>query len=60
MLTENYLLIRYKWDHGIYKIEDIIKAVEQGKITKQDFLQITSYNYDGFNKNKNKIKQEET
>ena len=57
MITENYLLTKYKWDNGIYKIEDVIKAVEEKKITKQDFLQITRYNYDGFKENKSKLNE---
>lgn len=40
-------LIKYKWQTGVYKIQDMLKLVENGIINKQDFFEITRYNYNG-------------
>lgn len=44
---ENYNLIKYKWQHGIYKIKDMIEFVNHKTLTKQQFFEITRYSYDG-------------
>lgn len=44
---EDIILIEYKWNHGIYELKDMIELVKNQKITKQEFFDITRYNYDG-------------
>lgn len=40
-------LVKYKWQTGVYKIQDMLKLVKDEIISKQDFFKITRYNYDG-------------
>lgn len=44
---ESKNLIIYKWEHRVYDLKNMIKLVEDNIITKDDFLDITRYNYDG-------------
>lgn len=46
-------LIKYKWQTGVYKIQDMLKLVDDETISKQDFFKITRYNYNGIKKYKN-------
>ena len=43
MESEN--LITYKWDEGIYSIQDMLILVKYKKITPEQFFEITRYNY---------------
>lgn len=49
-------LIKYKWQTGVYKIQDMLKLVENGTINKQDFFEITRYNYNGIKTIRSKLK----
>ena len=51
---ENKILITYKWNQGIYNLEDLLKLVEKKQITISDFFEITRYDYDAIKKQKNK------
>ena len=44
---ESLILIKYKWDMGIYSLEQIIRLVKNKILTKQDFFYITRFNYNG-------------
>lgn len=46
----NYNLIKYKWEHGVYKIKDMIQLVNNGTLSKQQFFEITRYDYYGIRK----------
>lgn len=47
---ENFSLIKYKWEYGIYSLDKMISLVQQNQINKKDFFTITGYNFDGLNK----------
>ena len=42
---ENYNLIKYKFEMGVYSLEQMCEFIEQSLITEYDFHYITSYNY---------------
>lgn len=44
---ESKNIIIYKWEHRVYDLKDMTKLVEDNIITKDDFFDITRYNYDG-------------
>lgn len=46
-MVESLTLIKNKWELGIYELVDMMNLVLENKITKQDFFEITRYNYDG-------------
>ena len=50
-------LIKYKWQTGVYKIQDMLKLVDNETISKQDFFKITRYNYDGIKNIRIKLNQ---
>ena len=39
--------IAYKWEHGVFEIEDMIRMVNNKILSKEQFFEITRYNYDG-------------
>lgn len=43
-------LIKYKWQHGIYKIEEMLQFVKTNQITIEEFEDITSLSYKGIKK----------
>lgn len=43
---EDKLLVAYKWDSGIYKLEDMVKLVQNGIINKDQFFDITRCHFD--------------
>lgn len=43
MQSEN--LITYKWEQGIYSLEDLVVLVKYKQITPQQFFDITRFNY---------------
>lgn len=51
---ENEILITYKWEEGIYSLDDMLILVEYKKITPQQFFEITRFNYDAIKEQKNK------
>lgn len=46
-------LIQYKWDHGIYDLQYMVNLVYKERITKEQFFDITRYNFDGITENRN-------
>jgi len=50
MSQESYDLIKIRFEHGIYTLQDMVKFVEDHVITKEDFHFITSYSYKAFKK----------
>ena len=38
-------LITYKWEGGVYSLEDMIVLVKYKQITPEKFFEITRYNY---------------
>lgn len=46
-MNESYNLIKYKFEMGVYSLDEMIKFVEDNQITKDEFKYITSYNYYG-------------
>lgn len=42
-----YIIIKYRWQYGIYGLEDMVGLVENKILSKQQFFEITRYNYDG-------------
>lgn len=44
METEN--IITYKWNNGVYNLQDMIILVKYENLTPEDFFKITRYNYD--------------
>ena len=44
---DNYNVIKYKWQHGVYKITDVMKFVDRNVLNRKQFFEITGYNYDG-------------
>lgn len=44
---DTYIIIQYKWQHGVYGLEDMMQFVENKILSKQQFFEITRYNYDG-------------
>lgn len=47
---ESYNLIKYKFEMGVYSLEQMCSFVEKKIITEEDFHYITSYNYQGIKK----------
>lgn len=45
-MVESLTLIKHKWELGVYELADMMNLVVENKITKQDFFEITRYNYD--------------
>ena len=43
MQSENIII--YKWEHGVYSLEDLIILVKYGNITENQFHDITGFNY---------------
>lgn len=44
---EDYQLIKYKFDQGIYDLKAMMALVDAQVITKRYFSEITRYDYDG-------------
>lgn len=44
---DTYNIIVYKWEHGVFSIEDMIRMVDSKILSKEQFFEITRYNYDG-------------
>lgn len=42
---EDKSLIAYKWESGVYDLEDLIKLVENEELTADEFFEITRLNY---------------
>jgi hypothetical protein len=48
-MKENYHLIEYKFNTGIYSLEKMCEFVQNHNISEEDFHFITSYNYKAIN-----------
>ena len=35
---ENYNTIEYKWEHGIYQLDDLVEMVQKGFINEKEFF----------------------
>lgn len=44
---EDYDLIVCRWECGAYSLQKMVELVRVGAITKDEFHDITSFNYDG-------------
>lgn len=55
-MEESITLIKHKWELGIYELVDMMNFVLTNAITKQDFFEITRYNYDSIIKTRNYTK----
>ena len=42
---ENLTILQYKWDTGVYGLEELSELVQSKEITEKDFFEITRYNY---------------
>lgn len=51
---ESLELIKVKWDFGVYDLDYMMQLVQKKEISKQDFHQITRYNYNGCLKTRKK------
>ena len=45
-------LVKYKWQTGVYNIQEMTELVEKGVIDKQEFADITRLSYQGVNQPK--------
>lgn len=43
-------MLKYFYEMGVYSVEEMIKYVDDEIITKQEFHEITGYNYIGIKK----------
>lgn len=43
---ESKELITYKWQQGVYSLSDMVILVKYNKISKEQFFEITRFNYD--------------
>lgn len=50
MMRESYDLIKYKFEMGVYSLEQMCEFVEKEWITEHDFHFITTYNYKAIKK----------
>lgn len=48
MPKENIDVIRFKFIHGVYSVDDLIYFVKIKKMTEDDFKSITRYDYKSF------------
>ena len=46
-MNESYNLIKFKYEHCVYTLFDLIEFVEKGYITEEEFHFITSFSYQG-------------
>ena len=42
---ENINLITYKWEQGVYSLNDMIILVKYNQISPEEFFKITRYDY---------------
>lgn len=49
-------MITYKWQKGIYSLEDLMILVKFKKLTPKQFFEITRFNYEGLLENRTKKK----
>ena len=44
-MKESQNIITYKWNEGIYSLEDLVILVKYKKLTEDQFFEITRFNY---------------
>lgn len=49
---QSFNVIRYKYQHGVYDIDYMMKIVEQNEIDQKDFKEITGMSYLGLKSTK--------
>ena len=45
MIRKCNLIVKYKWENGIYNLKDMVNLVLKNVITKEQFFSITRYNF---------------
>ena len=45
MIRKCNLMVKYKWETGIYNLKDMVNLVLKNVITKEQFFSITRYNF---------------
>lgn len=45
-MRDIYFLIKYKYEMGVFSLIDLISFVKKEIITKEEFRDITSFNYE--------------
>lgn len=45
MIKKCNLIIKYKWESGIYNLKDMVDLVLKNVITKEQFFSITRHNF---------------
>lgn len=46
-MKDSFYLISYKYNIGALTIKDMVELVIDGYLTKEEFFDITRYNFDG-------------
>ena len=46
-MNESSDMVTYKWEQGVYSLEDLIILVKFNEITPEQFHEITGFNYAG-------------
>ena len=57
---ENLVILQYKWDTGVYGLEELSKLVQSKEITEKDFFEITRYNYKSIQEEKRRILKQQS
>lgn len=50
MEKEKLYLLKSMWEDGVYSLHQIFDMVKENRITKEEFHDITRYNYQGIKK----------
>ena len=50
---DTYIIIKYKWQHGAYNLQDMIQFVENKTLSEQQFFEITRHYYNSVTKVQN-------
>lgn len=45
LFVENFITLKYKYEHGVYDIEELKNFVKNNIITEQEFFEITRFAY---------------
>ena len=51
---ESQEIIDYKWQNAVYSLDYMINLVKENILTKEEFFEITRFNYDGLLKSQQK------
>ena len=43
---ESETITTYKWEEGVYSLQDMVILVKYKQLTPEQFFEITRYNYD--------------